>query len=396
MTERVLVSGAGIAGCCLAWWLHKYGYDVTLIEQAEEPRRGGYVIDFWGLGFDVAERMDLLDGLRRHDLDIHDFLVVDRSGQRVTGFNQQALQQLTHGRIASLQRATVALSLYDAVKDRVALRFGDSVVDLRDGPEGVDVYFRNGEPARYDLVFGADGLHSAVRGIGFGPEERFERYLGYRVAAFSAPKYPHRSPHAYVTYGEPGRQIWRVTLNEDACVFLLVIAEGDPNAYPAHDPASQKRVLRQLFGDAAWEAGEVLTALDNSTDLYFDRVSQIEMPSWTKGRVALLGDACACPSLLAGEGSAMAMAEAYTLAGELHSAGGDHVRGFEAYERRLRPYVERKQKSARGFAAAFVPKSALGLWARNLSLEAATRLGLTRALFGAQLRDPIKLAEYGR
>jgi 2-polyprenyl-6-methoxyphenol hydroxylase-like FAD-dependent oxidoreductase len=296
----------------------------------------------------------------------------------------------------SLQRSAVALGLYGALRDRVAVRFDDSVEDLEETSGGVNVRFRSGGADRYDLVFGADGLHSAVRRIVFGDQKGFEHYLGYRVAAFTATGYPHRDPHAYVTYGKPGRQIWRVTLADDACVFLLLVAEPDPEAFLAHDAASQKQILKRVFADAGWEATEVLAALDNAADLYFDRVSQIELPAWTKGRVALLGDACACPSLLAGEGSSMAMAEAYTLAGELHAGGGDHVAAFGAYERRLRPYVERKQKAARGFASSFVPKTAFGLWLRNLSLVATTTLGLTSLLFRNQLGDPLKLASYDR
>ena len=394
MSGKVLISGAGIAGCCLAWWLERYGYSVTIVEQAPEPRRGGYVIDFWGLGFDVAERMGLLDDLRRRDLQIHEFRVVDDDGRTTASLNQSALQGLTKGRLMSLQRSAVALGLYAAIKDRVAVRFDDSVDDLSEAADAVDVRFRAGGTGRYDLVFGADGLHSAVRRAAFGDEPGVERYHGFRVAAFSAPGYGHRDPHIYVTYAKPGRQIWRVTLNDDACVFLLVVAEADPEALPAHDAASQKLALERLFADAAWEAKEVLAALDDATDLYFDRVSQIELPAWSKGRVALLGDACACPSLLAGEGSSMAMAEAYTLAGELHVAGGDHLAAFPAYEQQLRPYVQRKQKAARGFAAQFVPSTAAGLWLRNLSLKTVTALGLSSLLFRSQLRDPLKLVSY--
>lgn len=396
MSQRVLVSGAGIGGCCLAWWLERYGYAVTLVEQATAPRDGGYVIDFWGLGFDVAERMGLLESLRRRDLDIHEFLVVDATGRKVTGINQEILQSLTNGRLMSLQRSAVALGLYDMIRERIDFRLGDSILDLQDGPRGVDVQFRSGGAETYDLVFGADGLHSAVRRLVFGDEQRFERFLGYYVAAFSAPGYPHRDPHRYITYARPGRQIWRVTLDEDICVFLLLIAEADGEAFPVHDAAAEKQILTRLFADAGGEAPEVLAALQSAGDLYFDRVSQIEVPRWTQGRVALLGDACACPSLLAGEGSAMAMAEAYTLAGELHAAAGNYAEAFAAYERRLRPYVERKQKGARGFASSFVPKSAFGLWLRNLSLEATSRLGLTKLLFGAQLGDPMRLEDYGR
>jgi 2-polyprenyl-6-methoxyphenol hydroxylase-like FAD-dependent oxidoreductase len=394
MSGRVLISGAGIAGCCLAWWLEKYGYEVTLVEQAAEPRRGGYVIDFWGTGYEVAERMGLLSELRRHDLDVREFRVVDEHGRRISGIDQGAMQELTGGRIMSLPRSAVALAVYRLVKDRVAMRFGDSVTDIHEGVHGIDVQFREGEPARFDLVFGADGLHSALRRVVFGEEARFERFLGYYAAAFSAPRYRHRDPHAYVAYGRPGRQIWRITLNEDISVFLLLLAHGDPLAIPVHDPAKQKATLTRLFASGGWEMEEILAALEKTTDLYFDRVSQIVMPNWTKGRVALLGDACACPSLLAGEGTSMAMAEAYTLAGELHAAGGDYEQGFRAYEQRLRPYVERKQKGARGFANSFVPKSAFGLWVRDTSLNVATRLGLTRLLFQTQLRDPLELSNY--
>src|SRR3569623_1500087 len=394
MPQKVLVSGAGIAGCCVAWWLQHYGDDVTVVEQAHHTRDGGYVIDFWGFVYDVAEKMGLLDELRASDLDVHEFRVVNDAGRKVSSINQRALQDLAHGRILSLQRSAVALSLYRAAKDRVTMRFGDSVTGLQSTPEGIEAQFQYGQPERFDLVIGADGLHSTVRRLTFGDATQFERYLGYHVAAFTAPGYGHRDPHVYVTHGEPGRQIWRITLDQDTTVFLLVFAQAAPLSVPAHDIAAQKDVLARRYVGGGWETDEMLRALAASDDLYFDRVSQISMPRWTEGRIALIGDACACPSLLAGEGSAMAMAEAYTLAGEMHAAGGNHAAAFAAYEQRLRPYVERKQKGARGFAASFVPKTAAGLWLRNASINAANRLGLTRRLFGAQLNDPMTLRAY--
>ncbi len=395
MAKNVLVSGAGIAGCCLAWWLDRYGFEVTLVEHAASPRDGGYVIDFWGLGFEVAERMGVLDKLRPHDLDIHQFLIVDGKGRRVSGIDQSALGKLTGGRIMSLPRATLAKTLFDAAKERVDVRFGDSIKQMTDSSAGVDVQFRKGEPAHFDLVIGADGLHSAVRSLMFGQETQFETFLGYNVAAFSTTGYPHRSPHAYVTYGEPGRQIWRITRDVDTTVFLLVFASAEPVTISARDMAGQKQMLARRYAGGGWETGEVLAALEGATDLYFDRVSQISMPHWHKGHVALAGDACACPSLLAGEGSAMAMAEAYTLAGELHAAGGDHLQAFRRYEERLHPYADRKQRAARGFASSFVPKTMAGLWLRNTAIEAVSRLGLTRLLFGAQLNDHLTLGNYG-
>jgi len=366
---------------------------VTLVEQAPEARCGGYVIDFWGTGYEVAERMGLLTELRRHDLGVNEFRIVDENGRRISGIKQGAMQEITGGRIMSLPRSAVALALYDAVKGRITLRFGDSVTSIQEGAGGLDVQFRQGESGRFDLVFGADGLHSGVRRLVFGEEALFERFLGFYVAAFSAPRYPHRDPHVYLAYGKPGRQIWRITLN-DRSVFLLVLALADPLAIPLHDPALQKEILARLFVGSGWETDEVLAALNEANDLYFDRVSQIVMREWTKGRIALLGDACACPSLLAGEGASMAMAEAYTLAGELYRAEGEYERAFRAYELRLRPYVERKQKGALEFANSFVPTSDFGLWMRDISLNVVSLLGLTRLLFRAQFRDPLELGDY--
>lgn len=395
MSERALISGAGIAGCCLAWWLNRYGYEVSVVEQAPRPRDGGYVIDFWGLGYEVAERMGLIGELGRHDLKVRDFRILDAKGKQVSGIDQGAIADIMGGRVMSLPRSAIARALYEAIKDDVDVRFGDSISDIRQDPDGVDVGFQSGPRERFDLVFGAGGLHSAVRRVVFGPEAEFENFLGYYAAAFTAPKYGHRDLHAYVAYGVPGRQMWRITLEEDASVFLLVFADARPDAVPIHDPVAQKAILTKMYAGMCTEADEMLAALQNATDLYVDRMSQIIMPRWTNGRVALLGDACGCPSLLAGEGSAMAMAEAYTLAGELQAAGGDYAQAFAAYEQKLQPYVARKQKAARGFASSFVPKSAAGVWLRNAVLNVVGRLGISRMLFRGQFNDVLKLSDYG-
>ena len=394
MTKSVLICGAGIAGCCLGWWLARYDYDVTLVEQAKAPRQGGYVIDFWGLGYQVAERMGVLEVLKAEDLAIEQMRIVDHKGHRISGFNQAALGKLTGGRIMSLPRSALALALYEAVKDRVTVRLGDSIRHILQSESGVGVGFRSGDAARYDLVIGADGLHSTVRALAFGEDAESERFLGYYAAAFTAENYPHRDPNAYIMYGRPGRQIARITLKSDASVFLLLFSsEWAARAIPS-DGVGQKGLLRQVFSGAGWESKEILDALEASTDLYFDRMSQIEMPNWCNGRVALLGDACACPSLLAGEGSSMAMAEAYTLAGELHACKGDYRKAFDAYQKHLQSFALRKQKAARGFASSFVPKTSLGLWLRNTSLRVISSLGLSEWAFRAQLNDPFKLPKY--
>jgi 2-polyprenyl-6-methoxyphenol hydroxylase-like FAD-dependent oxidoreductase len=176
--RRILVSGAGIAGCCLAWWLERDGNAVTLVERAGEPRKGGYVIDFWGLGYEVAERMGLLPELRRQDLAVEEFRVVDRNGRKVSGIDQGAIQKMTGGRVMSLQRSALALALYESIKGRVDVRFGESLTGIEQSNNGVDVRFEKGEGERFDLVVGADGLHSNVRRLAFGESQGLEQLLG--------------------------------------------------------------------------------------------------------------------------------------------------------------------------------------------------------------------------
>jgi 2-polyprenyl-6-methoxyphenol hydroxylase-like FAD-dependent oxidoreductase len=208
-------------------------------------------------------------------------------------------------------------------------------------------------------------LHSRVRELAFGEEAQFERYLGYVAASFIASGYPHRDEATYVSFARPGRQISRYAMRQDRSAFLFVFAETAKPAIAANDGAAQKALLHTRFARDGWETSEILARLDAANDLYFDAVSQIRMPSWTKGRVALVGDAAHSPSLLAGAGAAFAMLGAYVLAEELRAADGDFSRAFLAYERRLGAFILRQQDTAIGFAGSFTPRSRLGLFLRD-------------------------------
>jgi 2-polyprenyl-6-methoxyphenol hydroxylase-like FAD-dependent oxidoreductase len=210
-------------------------------------------------------------------------------------------------------------------------------------------------------------LRSHLREMIFGPETKFEAYLGYYAASWIAEHYPHRDEGVYLSYGRPGRQISRYAMRDDRTAFLLVFASKKKLAL--HDLAAQKAALHEQFGKDGWETPEILSRLDGASDPYFDSVSQIRMPRWSKGRIALIGDAAHSPSLLAGAGSAFAMLGAYVLAGELKKADGDHKRAFAAYERRLMPFMKRQQKAAVGFAGSFAPKTEFGLSFRNVVLR---------------------------
>lgn len=393
MARTALISGAGVAGCCLAWWLARAGFEVTLLEQAPEPRKGGYVIDFWGDGYDIAERMELLPALRRQATQITQFQVVDAENRKISGMDQTVFTRLAGSRYMSLPRSALARALYDAASDEVETLFGDSIQAMHDDGAGVAVTL-GGSQRRFDLVFGADGLHSNVRGLAFGPEDNFESYLGYYAAAFTADGYQPRSEGSYIAYGVPGRQIARIALSEGRTVFLLVFSQDKPLDFLHGDTAAQTALLRERFNGIGWESDAILERLETCDDLYCDRVSQIAMPAWTRGRVALLGDACACPSLLAGQGSALAMVEAYVLAGELKGAGGDFARAFAAYQTQLQPFLAGKQAAARSFARDFVPSSRFALWLRNTAMNLLSLPFLAEIAFGGQLRDRYRLKDY--
>ena len=367
---RIAISGAGVAGSVLAHWLLRIGCQPTLIERAPSFRAGGYMIDFWGSGYTVAERMGVLPRVLEAGYAVEALRFVDSSGRRVGGFSTGTLRKMMTGEFTSLPRGDLAAAAYRTIEGRVETLFDTSIAAIDDHSAGVRVGFARGPEREFDLVIGADGQHSVVRALAFGPESRFERQLGYFVAAFDAEGYRPRDEGAYVSYGLPGRQVTRIAVRAERTMFLFVFSATLMNEQEPGDLDGRKAVLHRLFDDAGWECSQILRALDEVQDLYFDRVSQIVMDRWSKGRVALVGDAAACVSLLAGEGTGLAMTEAYILAGEMGRAKDDHADAFRGYELRLRALIEDKQRSARNFATAFVPRSALGVWARNQ----ATRL----------------------
>jgi 2-polyprenyl-6-methoxyphenol hydroxylase-like FAD-dependent oxidoreductase len=257
----------------------------------------------------------------------------------------------------------------------------------------VTVQFKHGDARQFDLVVGADGLHSKVRKLAFGPQHQFEKNLGYAVAALEVPGYRPRDDDAYVMYGRPGRMVGRFTMRENRTLFLLIFATGEDALPETLD--GQKELLLALFANDKWECPQILHELNGAQELYFDRVSQILMPGWSRGRVALVGDAAFCVSLLAGQGSALAMTSAYVLAGELAKAGGRHELAFPRYEALLRAYIGAKQEGAKRFGGALAPKTQWGLWFRNQVLNAFTIPGLARLAVGREITDKLVLPDYG-
>lgn len=394
---KVLIAGAGIAGPTLAYWLQQYGFIPTIVEQAHSLRTGGYVIDFWGAGFEIAGRMGLSPEILSHGYVVREVRVVDTTGKRVAGFPANAFTRMMGRGFISLPRGDLATCIFGAIAGRVETIFGDTIDRIAQSDANVTVRFASGQVRTFDLVVGADGLHSRTRGLVFGPERDYERYLGIKVAAFQVDGYRPRDELVYVMYSKVGRQVARFAMKDDRTMFLFTFA--DEEASGPDDLAGQKALLQDRFGRCGWECPQILAALDGVTDLYFDRVSQIVMNqasgSWTKGRVALVGDAASCVSLLGGQGSALAMTAAYVLAGELHTANGDHVRAFARYEQLLGPFIAGKQRAARRFAGGFAPNSRLALFLRNQLFQVLSMPWVANLTAGRGFRDKIALPEYG-
>lgn len=386
---KVLIVGAGIAGPTLAYWLERAGHEVTLLERAPRLREGGYVVDFWGAGFDVADRMGILPRLLDEGYRFQELREVNARGQRIAHLDPRRLIDATHGRYVSIGRSDLSRAIYDAMGDGVEMVFDETVTSLVDEGESVRVGFAGGAEQRFDLVIGADGLHSRVRELAFGPDADFERYLGITVAAFDVPGYRPRDELVAVTHTEVGAQALRIALRDGSTMFCFMFRhDGD---VPVNDVPAQQALLRHRLRDMDWEVPSILDVMPQARTFYLDRASQIRMPSWSRGRIALIGDAGACPSLLAGQGSALAMIEAYVLAAALRRSPGDHAAALDSYERALSGVVRSKQDAAIGLGTAFAPRNRAQLLLRNTLLGLMGIPVVASLAIGWSLRDPIEL-----
>jgi 2-polyprenyl-6-methoxyphenol hydroxylase-like FAD-dependent oxidoreductase len=288
-------------------------------------------------------------------------------------------------RYVSIARSDLADVIYDALDGNAELILHDTVQTLVDEGDRVRVRFESGQARDFDLVVGADGLHSQVRRLVFGPEAQFEKYLNMVVSVFDVDGYRPRDELVAMMHAEVGFQAIRLSLRDDVMMFVLTVRHDA--RVPTDDRAAQQVLLRTRLADAGWETPAILDRMPLARTFYFDSVSQIRMPSWTRGRVALVGDAAACPSFLAGQGSALAMVEAYVLAAEL-TASSDHREAFARYEERLAPLLRSKQDAAARLGSAFAPTSRLQLLARNsvmrlMALPKVADLAMGKSFRGA-------------
>jgi 2-polyprenyl-6-methoxyphenol hydroxylase-like FAD-dependent oxidoreductase len=329
------------------------------VERAPAVRPGGYAVDFRGASVRVLERMGLLVEIQRKQTRVGAIRIVDGNNRKVASMPDG----FTSGELEIL-RGDLAAILFHATCKSVEYVFDDSIAALEESAAGVHVQFRRGGARRFDLVVGADGLHSRVRSLAFGDEAQFVRYLGYYVSIFTVPNYLSLN-RSGLYYGVPGKKVGIFNGGKPDEATASFFFATEPFPYDRQDTKQQQRILRDHFHGEGWEAPRLLKLMETAPDFYFDSVSQVKMDRWSAGRIALLGDAAYCASPLSGMGTSMAIVGAYVLAGELAAAGGDYAVAFRRYEASMRDFVSKCQSIADGGTEWFVPRTRFRLWLSN-------------------------------
>ena len=368
----VLISGASIAGPVTAYWLRRSGFRVTVVERAPALRKtGGHAVDLFAPALDIVERMGLIDHVEALRTGTERMVVLREGARRPSTIDLRKLMAGFSRRHVEIMRDDLSEVFYDATRDDVEYVFGDHVTAIGDDGE---VRFANGRPRRFDLVIGADGLHSGVRGLVFGPESAYTRWIGGYIAVASIPNYLdlRNEMRGFAGVNRLGGLYSAQHMTDARAMFLF--RTPAELSYDRHDGDAQRRLLREQFGDLGWEIPRLLDETDRASAFYFDSITQLRLEHWTRGRVALVGDAGYCPGPAVGGSTSLAVVGAYTLAGELAAAGGDPARAYPAYEAALGEYVRSSRTFAVTMAKRIVPTSRAMTWAMTTGVQLFTAL----------------------
>ena len=357
---KAIISGAGIAGLAAAYELGRAGWDVVVLEKADSLRDGGYMIDFFGPGYDAAEANGLLDAFARHARKVEGVELVNADGSRQGYMSYRSFAAPLGGRLFSLMRGDLERVLFNALGPNVDLRFGTRIETVDNGPASVDIVTSAGDRLQGDVLIGADGIHSPLRAHLFTPEPRVLRYLGYHTAAyiFRSDAVAKAVQDRFLMLSLPDRQAGLYRMEGDSVAVYFIWRDTRPER--ADDAGA---AIRENFGDLGWLVPETLAAMPPNAEIYYDVVAQIEADQWCNGRVALLGDAAFAVSLLAGQGASLAMGGAHILAQQLASQA-DVPTALARYDTILRPEVVKKQAAGRKAADWIVPHSPFRVWLR--------------------------------
>jgi 2-polyprenyl-6-methoxyphenol hydroxylase-like FAD-dependent oxidoreductase len=357
--RKALISGAGIAGATAAYWLAKAGFDVTVVEQASDMRSSGSPVDVRGAAVEVAERMGVMARIRDADTRVRDMVFVNSRGRVVGRVNMRTTW--ADPADIELARGDLAAILRDAVPAEVEIQYGNSVQALAQDADGVTVEFASGPARWFDFVIGADGVHSSVRALAFGPESDYLKHLGVYIATLPL---DDETGTDLVLYNTPGRAVAIHPAGGHPGAAFMFRAPEIPQ-FDHRDIEQHKRLLCDAYAGAGWRVPELLDRVRAADDLYFDSVSRIQVPTWSRGRIGLVGDAASCVSLF-GDGSSLAMVGACTLADSLT---GDIPAGLRAYEARHRPQRAAKENSVAYATRLLIPATSAGIAVRNVAMR---------------------------
>ena len=337
--SKVLVSGASFAGLCTAYWMRRLGYQVTVVETANGLRTGGTPVNIEGKTIDVARRMGILEAIRENRLNLE--LWEYKNADDVT---EGSMVQPRQGEDLEVERDTLLFLLFDLVKYDVEFLFNESITALSETADAIEATFRTGSQRSFALVFGCDGTRSTVRRLWFGPDSEYthflEQYFSITIVDTSLIR-----PNTAQMFNVPGKGVMLNAYKGKTDIVLCFVSEKEI-PYDYRDEAQQRRIIAEQFTGLGWRTAELLDRVKGSKSFYFDKLCQVKMPSWTKGRVALVGDAGYSPSPAAGKGGSLAIDGAAALADAFESHPGNFERAFAEYNARFRPYIEEVQADA--------------------------------------------------
>lgn len=399
---QILISGASIAGPVVAYWLRRYGFQPTLLERAPTARKtGGHAVDLFRPAIDIVERMGALPVIQQRSTGTDRMTMLREGSTRAVEVNLRRVMAALSDRHLEIMRDELSEILHDTLGGQVETLYGNSIRQLRQDDAGVEVELEHGAPRRFDLVIGADGLHSNVRRLVFGPESEFSHFIGAYLAVMTVPNYLQLDNRALL-YGAPRRMVGIYSARNLPDARAVFLWRNDHTLAVHHrDVAAQKQSVRDAFAGLGWEVPGLLARLELAPAFYFDSITQLRMDSWSRGRVSLVGDAGYCPGPAVGGSTSLAVVGAYVLAGELARAHGDHRRAFPATEAALMGYVRGSRAFALQMSRQLIPQSSTGLWLQMHVLRALgtlpsplLRMIETLGRLRTRLHDTVQVPDY--
>ncbi|MCG5431167.1 FAD-dependent monooxygenase [Mycobacterium sp. MYCO198283] len=356
---RVLISGASVAGPVAAYWLTRRGFDVTVVERAPALRKtGGHAVDLIGPAMEITEQMGVVDRVLAHATGTEQLLIHRVGATRPASIDYRKLTATMSDRHVEIMRDDLSEIYYDAGRDDVEYLFGDRVTAI--GDDG-SVSFARSAARTFDVVIGADGLHSGVRRLVFGEDAGHTEFLGAYLSVVSVPK----------SFAREGESTGFIDVDRSAMIYtadhltdaraVFIFRPDAPYDYDHRDTAGHRRLLRERFFGMSAPVDRWLRELERTPAFYFDAITQLQLTSWSRGRVTLVGDAGYCPGPAVGGSTSLAVIGAYVLAGELERAAGNHAAAFSAYEQFMTPSVLAARALAKAMTSGILPTSRLGV-----------------------------------